>query len=196
VGGPIPRPEQGAAGPQGSSGGESEEGWPSPRPIGTTNQRGAVGLPSRPPDRTAHGERRRTSHRHDPWVSGPVVVRGRRPPPSPGKWCTQGEQARPVKTVKVQWHPAGGAGSDRRFPLGVIRVACRSHSVGLAGGLGVWRTQVGDRYRLGHRPVVPHIGLASGAVCVGWLNVQSGPRKPLEDQSAQGRARPRDKGNP
>ena len=27
-----------------------------------------------------------TSQRNDPWVSGPVVVRGRRPPPSPGEW--------------------------------------------------------------------------------------------------------------
>ena len=65
-----------------------------------------------------------------------------------GTWVG-GEQARPVKTVKVQHALAGAAGSDRRYPGG---------SNGPSG----------DRYRLGHRPVMD-LGL--------WLNVQSGHSK-------------------
>ena len=65
-----------------------------------------------------------------------------------GTWVG-GEKARPVKTVKVQHALAGAAGSDRRYPGG---------SNGPSG----------DRYRLGHRPVMD-LGL--------WLNVQSGHSK-------------------
>ena len=65
-----------------------------------------------------------------------------------GTWVG-GEQARPVKTVKVQHALAGATGSDRRYSGG---------SIGPSG----------DRYRLGHRPVMD-FGL--------WLNVQSGHSK-------------------
>ena len=57
------------------------------------------------------------------------------------------EQARLVKTVKVQAALAGANGSDRR--------------------LDSKATLTSDRYRLGHQPVIPS----------GWLNVQSGHGK-------------------
>ena len=38
------------------------------------------------------------------------------PPPRVHRACFYGEQARPVKTVKVQFVPAGATGSDRRLP--------------------------------------------------------------------------------
>ena len=47
-------------------------------------------------------------------IRGRMVVRGRQPSPKP--LLCRGEQARLVKTVKFCMHPAGGCGSDRRFP--------------------------------------------------------------------------------
>ena len=51
--------------------------------------------------------------------------------------CNRGEQARPVKTVKVRRPPAGGCGSDRRFapPPRETWVAFRELGL-LEGGTG------------------------------------------------------------
>jgi len=66
--------------------------------------------------------------------------------------CIQGEQARPVKTVKVRTPLAEGA-TDQTVgsPLGKPRVA---HLLWgwQVGGTGS-SVQCRDRYRLGHRPV-------------------------------------------
>ena len=72
-----------------------------------------------------------------------------------GTWVG-GEQARPVKTVKVQHALAGATGSDRRYPGG---------SNGPSG----------DRYRLGHRPVMDLVcGSMFSQAIVSWP-LQWGP---------------------
>ena len=68
-----------------------------------------------------------------------------------------------MKTVKVQVASAeGGLGSDRRLPPGRLAVS----------------TGLGDRYRLGHRPVGSH-GSKSCKGRRARLNVQSGRSKLL-----------------
>ena len=94
-----------------------------------------------------------------------------------------------MKTVKVQWHPAGGAGSDRRFPLGATRVAHQSRSDQairvtpsgwgwwVAWGCGAPRSGIAIDWVTGRSSLACGYGQRRRE---GWLNVQSGPRKPLE----------------
>ena len=86
------------------------------------NEHDAVVSSSRPSDRAplvSSPTCNFTWESHDPKESGLVVVRDDKSHLAAGL-VPRGEQARLVKTVKVHLHPAGGGGSDRRFPLGAI----------------------------------------------------------------------------